>query len=292
MVENGDIHQVWQKHIVNWGIEFPSLLHLILALSALHLAHEKPALREQYVQQADENFTFGVKSVTTVLSGLNEDNCQKMYMAAVLICFIYFGRGPRPGEYLIFSQNGLAEWLVLMRGVKLILQSYHSKVFSGVLEPNTDEKEYILTPEMRSELHEHTVHTEAVSRLIEQEITDQIKRAMYLSVMKDLLRIMREVYERRSGGSSGVGLMDVLIGWLYRLPEEMVNLLEQKEPHALVLLAYWAVMLLYMESAWFMEGWAEHVLLGISASLGPEFRPWVEWPLRKVRLSAVESWCL
>lgn len=287
MVEDGDTHQIWQKHLVEWGLQFPSLMHLILSLSALHLASASPASREQYLQQADDHFTFGIRSVTAVLSQLDEGNCQKIYMAAVIICFVYFGRGPRPGEYLIFSQEGPAEWLVLMRGVKLILQSYHAKVFSGVLEPKADAKEYILTPEMRSELHEHTVHTEAVSRLIEHEITDPVKCAMYQSTIHNLLEVMREVYGRRSRGSSGVALMDVLIGWLYRLPQGMVALLGEKEPYALVVLAYWAVMLLYMESAWFMRGWAEHVLLGISTSLDCDLRPWIEWPLRRMRCQSL-----
>lgn len=289
MVEDGDTHQIWQKHLVEWGLQFPSLLHLILSLSALHLASENPESREQYLKQADDHFTFGMRSVTGVLSQLDEDNCQKIYMAAVIICFVYFGRGPRPGEYLVFSQDGPAEWLVLMRGVRLILQTYHAQVFSGILEPNSGGREDILTPEMRSELHEHTVHIEAVSRLIESQIMDSAKCAMYQSVIQNLLEIMREVYGRRSAGSSGVGLMDVLIGWLYRLPEGMVALLEEKEPHALVVLAYWAVMLLYMESAWFMRGWAEHVLLGISSSLHLDFRPWIEWPLRRMRSADVHN---
>lgn len=286
MVEDNDnnAHQLWQIHFPQWSLHFLSLLHLILSLSALHLASQNPVSRNHYLTQADAHFTFGMRSVTSVLSQLDEEHCQKVYMAAVIICFVYFGRGPRAGEYLVFSEDGPAEWLVLMRGVRLILQSYHSKVFSGILEPSRDGREYVvLTSEMRSELHEHTVHTEAVSRLIESRIADPVKCAMYQSVLTNLLEVMHEVYGRRSAGSSGVGLMDVLIGWLYRLPEEMVSLLEEKEPYSLIVLAYWAVMLAFMEDAWFMRGWAEHVLVGISASLGLEFRAWVEWPLRRMR---------
>jgi hypothetical protein len=280
MVEDVDRNGIWQNHIVQWGMEFPSILHLILALSALHLAYKNPESREKYIQQADDHFTFGVRTVTSVLSQLNADNCQKIYMAAVLICFNYFGRGPRPGEYLIFSDAGAGEWQVLMWGVKTIVMSYHAKVFSGILEPNVDEKEPVLSDSMRIELHEHTIHVEALQRLIEQETTDEADRAMYTKAISDLLNIMREVYEKRSIGDPGVGLMHLLIGWLYRLPEELVSLLEQKEPRALVILAYWAVMLKYMDSVWFMKGWSEHVLSGISGYLQPGYRPWIEWPLR------------
>lgn len=285
MTATKDPKRVWQDHLVQWGIEFPSILHLILALSALHLSHERPAQREQYIQQADDHFTFGVRSVTSVLSQLNTDNCQKIYMATVLICFIYFGRGPRPGEYLIFSDSGPAEWLVLMNGVKMIVTTYHAKVFSGILQPDEEEEDRTLSSAVRDELLEHTACVEAVQRLVEKDIMDEGERSAYLSAINDLFEIMDEVYEKRAAGQPGVSIMHLLVGWLYRRPEEFVNRLERKEPRALVVLGYWAVLLKYMGSSWFMEGWGEHVLSGISRNLNPDFRPWIEWPLQKIGLS-------
>lgn len=188
MTTGPDRHNVWQKHLVQWGIEFPSILHLILALSALHLSYEQPDLREQYVQQADGHFTFGIRSVTSVLSVLNADNCQKVYMSAVMICFIYFGRGPRRGEYLIFSDSGPAEWLALMRGARLIVSSYRTKDFSGILEPGPNGRTRDLTAEMSVELHEHIVHVEAIQRLIERDMTDDGVRDKHLAVIKKFLQ--------------------------------------------------------------------------------------------------------
>lgn len=282
MTTDPNLHDVWQKHLVQWGIESPYILHLVLALSALHLAYEKPDLQDQYIQQADNHFSFGVRSVTSVIAELNADSCQKVYMSAVMICFIYFGRGPRPGEYLIFSDSGPAEWLVLMRGVRLIVTSHHEKVFSGILEPRPNGRSRDLTAEMRIKLHEHTVHTEAVQRLVERDIADDETRGRYLAVIENLFEIMREVYERRSGGSSGVDLMDLLMGWFYRLPEETIGSLERKEPHSLVILAHWVVLLKYMDSAWFMDGWANHMLSGISTYLHEDLHKWIEWSLRQV----------
>ncbi|KAJ5587604.1 uncharacterized protein N7459_003369 [Penicillium hispanicum] len=280
-----DPHNIWQDHLVQWGIQFPSILHLILALSALHLAHDQPASRAQYIQQADDHFTFGIRSVTSVLSQLDAENCQRIYMAAVLICFVYFGRGPREGEYLIFSDHGPSEWLVLMRGVRLILASYYAQVFTGILDPHSAAEEDVCTivPEMSRELQEHTLHIVDVRRVVDDLVRDETCRAMYLAAMEDLLEVLRQIYETVSAGKTGVRLMHWVIGWLYRRPEEFVHALEQKEPPALAVLASWAVLLKYMESTWFMEGWAGHVLTGISGSLPSEFRSWIEWPLQKVQ---------
>ena len=282
IVDEVDGYDIWQNHVAKWSIAFPSILHLVLALSALHLSYERPEQREEYVQQADDHFTFGVRSVTAILSQLDEDSCQKVYISAVLICFVYFGRGPRYGEYLVFSNSGPAEWLVLMNGVKVILESYQEKVFSGILQPKGGSHVHSISPSLQGELDEYAVHIQAVQRLVE-ETSDEVDCAMYVVAINDLLGTVNEVYEKRSAQKPSVGLMQVLMRWLYRLPRKMVSLMEQKEPPALILLAYWAVLLKYMRSVWLMKEWDEHVLSGIRASLHPNFHQWIEWPLRQLR---------
>lgn len=267
---------IWQVHVAQWAIEFPSILHLTLSLSALHMAHEKPELREYYLQQADDHFTFGVQSVTAILSELNADTCQKVYMSAVMICFAYFGRGPRPGEYLVFSNSGSAEWLVLMHGVKLIVQSYSEKVFSGILEPKQASDVSSVSPFQSAEVQEHIAQVQGLHSLVDlQPVWDAADRIMYVSAIDDLTSTFEEVYEMRLCHRPAVGLMQILIGWIYRLPREFVAQLEQKDPLALVIFAHWAGLLKFMESVWFMKGWAQHVLDGVYTFLPTDMWEWV-----------------
>lgn len=183
--EASDPYDVWSIHIPQWGIAFPSILHLMLALSALHLGHEKPELRHQYVMQANDHFTFGIRSVTTVLSQLNSENCQLIYMSAVMICLVYFGHGPRPGEYLVFSSQGQAEWLVLMRGVRSILATNHDKIFSGVLTPQTDDSIQSVSPELQGELRQHHDRIVELKTFIEIQ-TAGPEKDLYLSAVGSL----------------------------------------------------------------------------------------------------------
>lgn len=286
IVDDPDLYDVWQNHVVKWSFHSPSILHLILAFSALHLGHGRPALRDWYVQQADRHFTFGVQSVTAVLSQFNEANCQRVYIASVLICLVYFGRGPRLGEYLVFNDSGPAEWLVLMNGVKMMLQSHQDRIFSGVLEPKREPQTYVVVSSLCGELQQHTAHVQALQRLIDHEVPDEIARIMYRKAINDLLKTVYKVYAKLSAQVPQVGLMQEVLGWLYKLPAEILNRLQQKEPLALAVLAYWAVLLRHMGQVWFMKGWDEHVLSGICASLPADYQQWVEWPLQQVRMCA------
>ncbi|KAF4157666.1 hypothetical protein CNMCM6069_005440 [Aspergillus lentulus] len=279
VTDGQDRKHVWDIHVPQWGFTFPSILHLILAFSALHLAQQHPPLRAQYLDQADAHFTFGVRSVTTVLASLNEDNCQYIYISAVLICLVYFGHGPRAGEFLVFSETGQAEWLVLMRGVKSILESRHAEIFSGVLAPEELEGEAQVSEELAEELERHKGRIREVQLLIRAETADEVIKEMYDSALDALQETFDEVYRMRGAGKHGVNLMHLVIGWLYRLPEGFVGWLEAKDPLALAVLAYWAILLKYMQSSWLMTGWHEHVLAGIQASLPEEHRSWIRWPV-------------
>lgn len=280
--EATDRNQVWRTHIPQWGFSTPSIFHLMLALAALHLGYLHPEKRDQYVLQADDHFTFGIRSVSAILSSLNSENCQSIYMSTVLICLVYFAHGPKPGEYLVFSETGKAEWLVLMRGVRSILFSSHDKIFTGVLEVQTDPDIQGVSPLLQDELGEHQSHMKAFQHFMEMQAGGSSTPQIYIDALEDLLEMFEEAYRCLSAGKDGVNLMAPLFGWIYRRPEEFICLLEEKEPFALVILAYWCILLKFMRSSWLMIAWDRHVIAGIRQSLATEFHQWIEWPVRVI----------
>lgn len=280
--EATDRNQVWRTHIPQWGFSMPSIFHLMLALAALHLGYLHPEVRDQYVLQADDHFTFGIRSVSAILSSLDSENCQSIYISTVLICFVYFAHGPKPGEYLVFSETGKAEWLVLMRGVRSILSSNRDKIFTGVLEIQTDPAIQGVSPLLQDELGEHQSHIKALQRFMEMQAGGSSTSQIYIDALESLFEMFEEAYRVISARKDSVNMMAPLFGWIYRRPEEFICLLEEKEPFALVILAYWCIILKFMRSSWLMIAWDRHVIAGIRQSLGTEFHQWIEWPVRVI----------
>lgn len=267
-------------------MNFPSIQHLILSISALHLSHDFPNQRDEYVQKADDHFTFGLQSVTAVLGYLNSQTCQQVYISTILICFVYFGRGPRAGEYLVFGDRGPSEWKVLMNGVRSIVESHRGEIFTGVLDPRPQLPAVIVeSASERSEIDSHMKHLQEVRTLIQRNLQQGNDVAMYDSVIDNLLTVINEVHNKRSIQWPSVGLMQVLIGWVYRLPDAFVSHLERNEPTALVILAYWAMLLKYMQSVWFMKGWDVHVMGGIRTFLQGQFFQWIQWPVQQLGMA-------
>lgn len=271
-------HAVWQVYVPRWGFSFPSIMHLLLTLSALHLAVLNQTNRDENIKKADEHFTFGVRSVTASLAlhSLTSENCQQIYISAVMICFAYFARGPRAGEYLVFNAKGKSEWLVLLRGVRAILEQKQSEIFTGVLAPTEKKRpEEVPNHELDNELALHVHHLQHVRATVMAEVP--AVRDLYSKVMDDLIRSFQGVYRERKAGSPPCEFMPFTMGWTFRLSEAMVERLEDREPLALVILAHWAILLRYMNDVWFMRGWDRHIVTGVWACLPPTHHALIAW---------------
>lgn len=280
-----DGYDLWQNHIPQWSTSYSPIFHLILALSALHLSRERPDLQDECLSSAEEHFNKGVRASAAVVSHLDTENCQSIYISAVLICFVYFGKGPQPGEYIAFSERGPGEWLTLMGGVRSILFSKGDKIFTGVLKPKVETVSQPLNPTLQNELLEHQAHIQDLRCFIEQKVTDDACRDIYVSEIEALLQTFEEVYKHRASQMGGIGLMHLTIGWIYRLSGQFITFLQEKNPFALAILAYWAILLKYMRPVWFMEGWDKHVIFGIrKAQHDGLFQSLIKWPVLQVQL--------
>ncbi|KAF2452812.1 hypothetical protein BDY21DRAFT_424866 [Lineolata rhizophorae] len=76
--------------------------------------------------------------------------------------------------------------------------------------------------------------------------------------------------------------------WPAAVPPEYMKLLRQREPRALVLLAYFAMLLHDYDRRWILDGWARRVVMSVECLLREEWRHWLEWPKQMVELEPPE----
>lgn len=72
--------------------------------------------------------------------------------------------------------------------------------------------------------------------------------------------------------------------WPSTVSAEYMALLKANEPEALLVLAYWCVLLDKVSWCWIMKGWPMDLLEGaITPMLDDTWKIWLRWPLEKVR---------
>lgn len=73
--------------------------------------------------------------------------------------------------------------------------------------------------------------------------------------------------------------------WLTRIPSRFGEMVEEKSPPALVLVAVYCVLLKRVDGVWWIKGKAENLLSVLREELGGgSWDQWLHWPLREVGL--------
>ncbi|KAF1987648.1 hypothetical protein K402DRAFT_462534 [Aulographum hederae CBS 113979] len=277
---------LWQTEVISIGIPHPYVLHFILAFSALHLAHLNPSKRRHYSILADQHFSSGLQKVTLVLPNANEENAQALYVSALMVCYCTFANGPNRGDFLVFSERGKTVWLPLLGGVKSIMETFGPAViFHGPLahmDVSGDESTYesTATKEKWPTL-EWEQPFDALRELVETTpLQDPALRDAYLRSLANLRACFEATFGRASDGTyTGKPEDSVIFSWLYKLEEDFVQGLQAREPVALVVVVYFALLMKIYEGRWYLRGWVEHIMTRVQAGLGEELREWIRWPV-------------
>jgi hypothetical protein len=67
------------------------------------------------------------------------------------------------------------------------------------------------------------------------------------------------------------------------------QLVKRRVPQALIILAYYCVLLDILDNRWWVQGWSKRVLQDVLGSLEEQWRHWIEWPVQTVLLKDTSS---
>ncbi|KZM27509.1 sequence-specific DNA binding RNA polymerase II transcription factor [Ascochyta rabiei] len=264
----------WQNQMAEIGFENPCVLHLMFAFTALHLAHCRPSRRELYVTTADHHYERALILVTPEIANLSSSNCDAVLAAVQMICFISWGRGPQPGEYLAFGKDKRSDWLMMFRGIRTTLSSVERHRFVKTHAPAAQSKNRPLPAQevpvgYKEQLDELRQHVDLVTEDTPQHEED-VKA----------VDVLREMYDNRYQGVDTE--YHVVFGWLYRMTDGFLERLQQRDPTTMIMYAHFVVLVCALEQFWYMKGWTHHVMYGIWELLPQEHRAWLDWPAKRV----------
>ena len=69
--------------------------------------------------------------------------------------------------------------------------------------------------------------------------------------------------------------------WPGSVSQDFVELIYERDPRALVLLAHHFVLLKRNDYVWYLRGLGTGLLENIWEALGEEWRPWIQWPIEQ-----------
>ncbi|KAF5556385.1 C6 zinc finger [Fusarium phyllophilum] len=241
----GQVQKLWQVDIPHIGFSFPFVIHAILALSSMHMAHELPDEHQAHWASGIELQQQAVTGAQNALNNITTENCTAVFLFSAPTCVISFARGcchsPRcDSDSELPSDIGcesLLEWVLLYRGTRHLLgppyeEVLHSSPLKPMFELGIERKIRLLAPLATP----NTAKSIAFSKqqaVINDRVKDAKRLDAYDTTIDHLRRAFHAVYDKPLEELEN---MDVF-AWMFAIPDNYVVLLKQQDPIALALFA-------------------------------------------------------
>ncbi|KAH8653744.1 hypothetical protein BX600DRAFT_440800 [Xylariales sp. PMI_506] len=261
--------------IFNSAVAAPYLMHELLAFSALHLStlQSDSAERAQYLQLAADLQSRALALFNAVKPQVRNENCMALFVFSSFI-----------GLHTLFDAiasctefNGLLEkithYLKLHRGVSAITQQ------SWPVLRHSELRHIIDAIEAGTEAYQqYADEPNECDKLVEliRNSSDKLSPAS-LKACQDAIQALRWVFGVRRHLSEPYP-SQVTSAWPIRISAEFVELLEQRQPIPLIILAHWAVLLHIDRNFWVFGNAGRHIIESLSTYLGSYWDEWLELP--------------
>ena len=272
-----DAHlHLFQNAFVELGFRHHFLLHGILAMAALHKASIYPAECEELSLQSSTHMDIAIHALRTQLRRPDPATCSSIFALAILVVVHSLGIAQlHPPTDPI---GDICHWMRLIKGVQATVEQNWARLLTSEVSP-------IIMDVERDRTQVSTGNIAPVlglKDLITQTMpSDSPHQATYLQAIDELHIVHLNVqHHRRTGEKVSV---QITLTWTATIDPILLDLLEERDHLALLILAYFAVLFEWQGDSWWMRGWATWTLDAVQMCLGEEYSQWMEWPLKQLQ---------
>ncbi len=285
----GDIQMEGPMNHMMLGCAFsaPFLMNQVLAISAAHLSTKQAERRLLYHRIATELQTRALTTFNEQSREIDSDSCLPIFLFAGLLCqhIVFEAFSSARDDFARFLEL-FTKALELYRGVRAITSGVWWLQVVGRLRTRMDEAHRIeflrLHNQKGAVAPEPEVECASLLRRLEADALndgaiDACRRAA------QLLQVQFDV-QREQPFVSIIRNM-ALTAWSVTVHREYVDLLRERRPEALVVLAHVAVLAGRASPHWVLADGAPFVVASMAAHLGPAWSDWLVWPMGALGIS-------
>ncbi|KAL8853551.1 MAG: hypothetical protein Q9221_001537 [Calogaya cf. arnoldii] len=278
MTDVPDQQLVWQTTAVTSGFSYPFLLNALLGIAALHMAMCRPESQHVWQTRATELQSLALQGFNSMEQQIDESNCVVVLLFSALVGTHLLGDRSRvralssSSEYL----DHLVSCVSLMRSVRsLVLKNHTTFLLQSLVRPlminRNPQPPYEGVP---SECRQLTA-------LITESDLGPSSMEAYGAAIDRLFWLfdLTEVPSKPHDSPRSV------FAWPVQLNDGYMALLNQRRPEALIILAFYGVILHFYRNAWCIGDSGASLIRAIDAQLGSYWSRWLQWPMSMIASS-------
>ncbi|KAF4624788.1 hypothetical protein G7Y89_g13379 [Cudoniella acicularis] len=250
-------------------------MYEVLAISALHLSTCRAGKSNLYREESTNLQVEALKLFNQSVQEINSENLVPAFLfSGILGVYSFADTFATPSGDINIFLDRLTQSIQLLQGVR--------KLFSASWdELSKSEIKYMMQfgnkQEENPAANEVAQHFEKLQlEICQLESVDENQAAAYNKAITQL------IWAYKSGISStafdGTHTSSMVTSWPVMVSSEYTDLLSQREPEALIVLAYFAVLAHYCRDYWAIGNSGQYLLRALESYLGPKWETWLEWP--------------
>ncbi|KFY02230.1 hypothetical protein O988_02303 [Pseudogymnoascus sp. VKM F-3808] len=272
---------MWQVTVPHIASQFPFLLHGILACTALHLAYLDPGRGRELMIRGRAHQDRAMPLFRSAIESPNKDNCDAVFAFSHLLVIYSFAAEREDDQLFLVESNALdtlPSWLYFIRCGCVMLCDVWDQLESGPVGSLVSACEIPIT---FSEDEQEPLIDLLLSAIPSQGSEDSWSEDV-CKIYRDAATELGVAFASTQDPNSGFAAWDALRIWPMRISDAYLNLLGQKHPGALILLAHYCILLQRLNSHWYFEGRAKRLLLTAMSCLDTRWHHFIERPLAEI----------
>ncbi|KAI0169653.1 hypothetical protein GGR52DRAFT_592216 [Hypoxylon sp. FL1284] len=275
---------VWRDVVSDLAPRHPYLLHELLATAALHLrttvdATEQASLASSLEQTAAEHQARAIPLFREALAARPaEEAAVPLFACSCLFVGYHFAAARDPASLLFSasSPGALAEWLVLVQGCGAVTMQHRAAIMGSALRALLGD---LHTPAV-ADLSGGSTDARLVELGHELELMQDSpeRAATYTHIMVRL----RVCFYLSDMAESVLDRKNAALRFPPLMSQAFTDDLGRRSPAALVVMAFWCVLLHRVEDRWWLKGRVRPLILKIEELVPPGIVHLMQWPLEQV----------
>jgi hypothetical protein len=282
---------LWGSSLIHMAYHHDFLMRAVLALAALHLAHDVGNTTDQrdYLLAASKFQDIAMAPFRVAVANADKSNCHAILAFTHILVLYCFATEYQDGNLLLVAEESediTPMWLHFLRSGCAMLCSVWEVLEIGPFRALVAawEKQFDLPKSIDMVISKHLDHLlEAVpppwsaDAWSDDECIEYRDAASYLALAISCSNTMGRPWTP----------WDVLRIWPIRLSEKFMIMLATSHPGALILLAHYSVLLKNIEDQWYFRGRATRMIRTIALRLDLRWHRFIEKPLEALNATPV-----
>lgn len=270
-----------------------SVLHIILAIAALHMTSSNPSEAPKWYPLAISHHSAAIRLARPHIAASNPIHSEAIFNFSAFNSLFSFaepvlrpenegGTPPIPRDYL----SDLLDSFKMARGIRAIIAKDPSLLADKGLTTNPAWSYEAQVARIETNITSRYPQLPKLKLLVSESVEDAEQRAGTLKALHSLFVNMAVLEESPKDHSSA----SLIQRWAIACGVPFLALCDSRHPAALVVLAHYAVFVQMRSNIWFFQRWPRLILREIGVELrGSRWAQWIEEPVREVQRLEAES---